>query len=138
MQKEATVQPDQLRELVLFAGLPDEYITWCAPMFEEVEVPAGERVCGRTSIDHGFHIVVLGEVELLRDLEPVAALRTGQFWTCTRPLVDIRSFVSIATTDCWVARVLPPDYDLIRLAMPVLGERIDEVVAARERLIESS
>ena len=138
MQNGAGVQPEQLRELLLFEGLPSERLAWCSSLLEEVEIPAGESVCGRGSIPHSFFVVVLGNVDILVDLQPAASMRTGQFWHRPESIGDSRSFVAIAADDCFVARALPWNYRALRAGLPVIAERIDETIGSRAALLESN
>lgn len=122
--------PEQLGELLLFEGLPDDFLSWCAPRIMEVEVRGGERA-GWGSDDFQFFVVVLGRFELLRDLQPVIALPTGQFWLPPEPRSTCRSFVAVAQCQSWYGQVRRDDYRRMRETMPIWGERIDETIEAR-------
>ena len=76
----AHLAPEQLRELFLFADLPDEYLAWVAEHADVVEVRAGEDIVSEGEPARCFHVLHSGTIAMSRLIggDRVETTRTEQ------------------------------------------------------------
>lgn len=124
------MQVSSLRTSLLFDGLTSDQAERCASLFDEVSLRPGDSVSQPSAIPHAFFVVLDGEVEVLVRLRTATVLGPGGFWS-DLDLGHGRPALSLATTTCRVARVLPWDYLKIRQEQPIIAARIDDTMRWR-------
>ena len=122
----------RLRSSPLFEGLSDEELERCATFFQESELLAGSGLAGEGDDSYKFFIVLDGEVDILRNFEPVARLGPGDFFGEMGVMGDQpRNARVSAHTRCEIASMMTWDFKTMTEEFPDIATRIEATVAER-------
>jgi CRP-like cAMP-binding protein len=80
---------EALKRAPLFDGLSRKELTQIARASEDLEIPAGTKLCREGDIGHEFFVIVSGEVEVTRNGKPVALRGGGEFFGEIALLEDV-------------------------------------------------
>lgn len=123
---------DALRGLPLFEGLSEEGFERIAGLFQEAEILQGSGLAREGDFAYKFFVVLEGEVDVLRDFEPVARLGPGEFFGEMGLLGGERRNARVqAHSRCRVAWMMAWDFATMSEEFPEVTARIDEIVAQR-------
>jgi CRP-like cAMP-binding protein len=84
-----------LRELDLFAGLPDDDIELLALSFERVTVRPGQTLETQDAPVHRWSVIVEGHAVIERDATPIGLVGRGQSWSEHSILNQLRSSIGV-------------------------------------------
>jgi CRP-like cAMP-binding protein len=123
---------EKLRDIELFAGLSEEDLAKCASAFEHQQVLAGTPLTREGDFSYRFFVVLDGQVEVLQDFESVATLGPGEcFGEMGVASDEPRNARVVATERSEVASMIAWDFRQTCEQVPVLGERIQQVIDQR-------
>ena len=123
---------DQLRELSLFEGVSDEDLGRWAEKFTETDMLAGTSLAKQDDFAYKFFIVLDGEVDVHRDFEFVARIGPDDcFGEVALVKGEKRNARVTARTRVRLAGMMGWDFKQMSEALPIVGERISEIAAAR-------
>jgi CRP/FNR family transcriptional regulator, cyclic AMP receptor protein len=122
----------QLKELPLFADVPDEELTQIAGFAQEVTVDQGRELVREGDFSYEFMAIKEGEAEVTRDGEHVNDLGPGDFFgemgllekTLRNATVTAKTPMKLVTLTGW-------DMKRMEKAMPQAVDRVREVLEAR-------
>lgn len=126
------MEPTRLASVPLFEGLTAQELADCAAPFEEVELLSDHNISREGDHAYTFFIVLDGSVDVHRDFQRVATLGPGEFFGEMGVATDDERNAHVTTrsrTD--LAKLMAWDYKEMIRKYPVIGERIDAVIAAR-------
>jgi CRP/FNR family cyclic AMP-dependent transcriptional regulator len=127
------MDPQRLRSIPLFEGLPGKELEQIARWTDEIEVPAGMHLLdqGRYAIE--FFVLVDGSVEVRQDRHPIATLGPGDCFGEIGLLEDSQRTATIETLTPTRAIVMDArGFGSMMAASPIVAERIRAI--ERQRL----
>ncbi len=128
---------EALRSHPLFEGLSDDDLQRCAGWFTEEVVPAGGGLASQDEFAYKFYVVLDGEVDVHRDFDFVARIGPGDFFGEMGLLAgERRNARVIGHSRCTLGCMMTWDFKTMVEAFPIIGERIDGVVAERRAGID--
>ena len=123
---------EMLRGVGLFEGLSDADLDKCASAFEQQEILAGTPLTREGDFSYRFFVVLDGEVEVLQDFESVATLGPGECFGEMGVTSDgPRNARVVATERTEVASMIAWDFRQTCEEVPILGERIQQIIDLR-------
>lgn len=126
------MDPADLRNHPLFAGLDDEALVDVAAQFERQEVPVGSILAREGDFAYRFFCVLTGTASITRDGEHLAHVSAGGFVGETGILAnERRNAMVVATSDMTLASLVGWDFREMCERHPSLKAAIDAVVAQR-------
>lgn len=136
----ASFQPEALRGVPLFSGLPEAIIARMANRFKTEEVSLGNKLVVEGEDRSKFFIIAQGQVEVLSkgvhgsNLR-MALLTEGEFFGETELISDRPSDVTIRTiTPCILLTLSRKDLDSVLSELPNLNEDFQKVIAEHQEL----
>ena len=126
------MEPARLESVPLFEGLTVEELTDCAAPFEVMEVLSDHNISREGDHAYTFFIVLEGEVDVHREFQKVATLGPGEFFGEMGVTTDTDRNAHVTTrTRTSLAKLMTWDYKEMIRKHPIIGERVDAVIAER-------
>jgi CRP/FNR family transcriptional regulator, cyclic AMP receptor protein len=126
------VDPGRLKEISLFAELPDDEVRRIAKLATETSVAEGEALVREGDFAYEFFAIEEGHAEVRRGDEVLATLGPGDVFGETGVLAkQLRNADVIAIAPVRVVVLSRWDVRRLRKNMPDLDERIQAVMAQR-------
>ncbi len=104
-----------------------------ARILDEFSAPAGTTLVSEGDYGYEFMILAEGTVDVIRHGELIDTMGPGDFFGELAVLADgaQRNASIVASSPVCVLRLTAHDMRVVRERMPLLGEQIDSVIAAR-------
>lgn len=126
------MEPTRLESVPLFEGLTAEELADCAAPFETMEVLSDHNISREGDHAYTLFIVLEGEVDVHRDFQKVATLGPGEFFGEMGVTTDAERNAHVTTrTRTSLAKLMAWDYKEMVRKHPIIGERVDSVIAER-------
>lgn len=126
------MEPTRLESVPLFEGLTAEELNDCAAPFEEMEVLPDHNMSREGDHAYTFFIVLDGEVDVHREFQKVATLGPGEFFGEMGVKADAPRNAHVTTRSrTTLAKLMTWDYREMVRKHPIIGERVDAVIAER-------
>ncbi|HEY1276564.1 MAG TPA: cyclic nucleotide-binding domain-containing protein [Thermoleophilaceae bacterium] len=127
----------RLREIPLFAGLSRKQRRAVAMCADEVEVPAGTRLCREGEFPYEFFAIEEGTAKVMRGEQYLNDLGPGDFFGETGLLSDQRRNASVIAESPIRAIVMTgPAFRHIDREMPEVSKRLRRAIDERSRWLE--
>jgi CRP/FNR family transcriptional regulator, cyclic AMP receptor protein len=124
----------RLRQLPLFADLPNKQLERIATWTDEVDLPAGKHLIEQGAFAHEFFLITEGSAEVLHDGAHLADLGPGDFFGEIALVEHQRRTASVvATTPVRVVVMFAREFDAMEREMPEVAERIRQAMLERRR-----
>jgi voltage-gated potassium channel len=125
---------ERLRQLPLFADLPNKQLERVATWADEVELPAGKQLIEQGAFAHEFFLITEGTAEVLHDGRRLGDLGPGDFFGEIALLEGHRRTASVVTTSPMrVVVMFSREFDAMDRELPEVAERIRQEMLLRRR-----
>lgn len=127
------METTQLKRIPLFAEVPDEDLGFVATFAESKEVSEGTTLIKEGGFANELMAIEDGEVEILRDGEPVAKLGNGEIFGEAGLLEKSRRNASaVATKPTKVIVIKHWEVERMRKRLPHVVEQIERLLDERQ------
>jgi cAMP-dependent protein kinase regulator len=127
----------RLQSLRPFEGLTSAERTLLARMLDELSAPAGTTLVEQGDYGYDFMVIEQGTVDVLCDGERIDSMGPGDFFgelAVLQPGAQ-RNATIVATSDVRVLTLTAHYMRVVRDSMPLVAQRIDDVLAERRHLL---
>jgi CRP-like cAMP-binding protein len=123
----------RLEQIRPFAGLSTAERKMLARILDEFSAPAGTTLVSEGDYGYEFMVLEEGTVDVIRHGELIDTMGPGDFFGELAVLGDgaRRNASIVASSPVCVLRLTAHDMRLVRERLPLVGEQIDSVIAAR-------
>jgi CRP-like cAMP-binding protein len=127
----------RLQSLRPFEGLTSAERSSLARMVDEFSAPAGSTLVEQGDSGYEFMVIEEGTVDVLCDGERVDSMGPGDFFGELAALRtgSRRNATIVATSDVRLLTLTAHYMGVVRDSMPLVAQRIDDVVAERRHLL---
>jgi CRP-like cAMP-binding protein len=127
------METTQLKRIPLFADVPDEDLRFVATFAEAKEVSEGTTIIKEGGFSNEFMAIEEGEVEVLKDGEPVAKLGKGEIFGEAGLLENTRRNASVVATKPTKLIVIKQwEMARMRKKLPHLVDQIAQLLEERQ------
>lgn len=131
------MEPTPLESVPLFEGLSAEELSDCAAPFEMMEVLSDHNISREGDHAYTFFIVLDGEVDVHRGFEKIATLGHGEFFGEMGVAAEVERNAHVTTrTRTSLAKLMTWDFKEMVRKHPIIGERVDAVIAERSTSLQ--
>jgi len=123
----------RLKQIRVFADLSIAERKMLARIVDEFSAPAGATLVSQGDYGYEFMVIEQGTVDVIRHGELIDTMGPGDFFGELAVLADgaQRNASIVASSPVCVLRLSAHDMRVVRERMPLVGQQIDGVIAAR-------
>ena len=121
-----------MKSIALFSALSDRDRAQIASWADEIEVEEGRALANQGQFGYEFFVVEEGEAEVTKDGQPVASLRTGDFFgEIALVEAERRTASVVARTPMRLIVMHRRDFQHMQREMPRVAEQVREAIRTR-------
>jgi CRP-like cAMP-binding protein len=122
----------RLKQIPLFATLPDKQLKTAAQLADEVEVTEGQHLVDEGRFAHEFFVIEDGKADVVHDGKKVAELGPGDFFGEIALIKTERRTASVvAKTPMKLVVIFGPNFRSLASDLPAVQEKIDQAIEKR-------
>ena len=122
----------RLKEIPLFATLPDKQLKSAAQLADEVQVDQGTHLVDEGRFAHEFFVIEDGKADVVHDGKTVAQLGPGDFFGEIALIKTERRTASVvATTPMKLVVIFGPNFRSLASDLPAVQQKIDAAIEER-------
>jgi len=125
---------ERLKQISLFASLPEKQLKLAAQLADEVEVKDGQHLVDEGRFAHEFFVIEEGTAEVVHDGKVVATLGPGDFFGEIALIKTERRTASVlAKTPMKLIVIFGPNFRSLASDLPAVQAKIDAAVEQRSK-----
>jgi len=122
----------RLKEIPLFAALPEKQLKTAAQLADEVDVQAGQHLVDEGRFAHEFFVIEEGTADVVHDGTVVAELGPGDFFGEIALIRTERRTASVvAKTPMKLVVIFGPNFRSLASDLPAVQQKIDSAIEER-------